>query len=84
MFVAHVIEKKSKEKCMEDVAVIRDFPEVFPDELPGLLPPRKVEFRIDVVPGATRIARAPYHLAPSKMKELLGQLQELLEKGFIR
>ncbi|GJY40058.1 putative reverse transcriptase domain-containing protein [Tanacetum coccineum] len=68
---------------MEDVPVIRDFPEVFPEELPGLPPPRQVEFRIDLVPGAAPVARAPYRLAPSEMKELSVQLQELLEKGFI-
>ncbi|GJZ19666.1 putative reverse transcriptase domain-containing protein [Tanacetum coccineum] len=66
------------------VPVIRDFPEVFPEELPGLPPPRQVEFRIDLVPGAAPVARAPYRLAPSEMKELSVQLQELLEKGFIR
>ncbi|GKE90015.1 putative reverse transcriptase domain-containing protein, partial [Tanacetum coccineum] len=46
------------------------FPEVFPEELPGLPPPRQVEFRIDLVPRAAPVARAPYRLAPSKMKEL--------------
>ncbi|GJT19987.1 putative reverse transcriptase domain-containing protein [Tanacetum coccineum] len=84
LFLAHVTESKSKEKRMEDVPVIRDFPEVFPEELPGLPPPRQVEFRIDLVPGAAPVARAPYRLAPSEMKELSVQLQELLEKGFIR
>ncbi|GJU31811.1 putative reverse transcriptase domain-containing protein [Tanacetum coccineum] len=79
-----VTKKKSKEKRLEDVSVIHDFPEVFLDDLPGLPPPRKVEFRIDLVPGAAPVARAPYRLAPSKMKELSVQLQELLEKGFIR
>ncbi|GKG01534.1 putative reverse transcriptase domain-containing protein, partial [Tanacetum coccineum] len=59
------------------------FPEVFPDELPGLPPPRQVEFRIDLIPGAAPVARAPYRLAPSEMKELSKQLQELSEKGFI-
>ncbi|GJY19335.1 putative reverse transcriptase domain-containing protein [Tanacetum coccineum] len=84
LFLAHVTKKKSKEKRMEDVPVIRDFPEVFPEELPGLPPPRQVEFQIDLVPGAAPVARAPYRLAPSEMKELSVQLQELLEKGFIR
>ncbi|GKB82545.1 putative reverse transcriptase domain-containing protein [Tanacetum coccineum] len=65
------------------VPVIRNFPEVFPEELPGLPPSRQVEFRIDLVPGAAPVARAPYRLAPSEMRELLIQLQELLEKGFI-
>ncbi|GJT17109.1 putative reverse transcriptase domain-containing protein [Tanacetum coccineum] len=84
LFLAQVTEQESKEKRLEDVPVIRDFPEVFPDELPGLSPPRQVEFRIDLIPGAAPVARAPYHLAPTKMKELSKQLQELLEKGFIR
>ncbi|GKD85622.1 putative reverse transcriptase domain-containing protein [Tanacetum coccineum] len=60
------------------------FPEVFPDELPGPSPPMQVESRIDLIPGAAPVARAPYRLAPSEMKELSKQLQELLEKGFIR
>ncbi|GJR68780.1 putative reverse transcriptase domain-containing protein [Tanacetum coccineum] len=78
------LKKKSKEKRLEDVPVIHDFLEVFPKELPGLPPPRQVEFRIDLVPGAAPVTHAPYRLAPSKMKELLVQLQELMEKGFIR
>ncbi|GJR16693.1 putative reverse transcriptase domain-containing protein [Tanacetum coccineum] len=76
--------KKLKEKRLEDVHVICDFPEVFPDDLPGLPPPRQVEFQIDLVPGAAPVACAPYRLAPSEMRELSVQLQELLEKGFIR
>nr|GEV71532.1 putative reverse transcriptase domain-containing protein [Tanacetum cinerariifolium] len=77
-------EDKSKEKQMEDVPVIRDFFEVFLEELLGLPPPRQVEFRIDLVLGAAPVVRAPYRLALSEMKEFLVQLQELLEKGFIR
>nr|GEY72291.1 putative reverse transcriptase domain-containing protein [Tanacetum cinerariifolium] len=84
LFVAHVTEKEPQEKQIEDVPVIRDFPKVFPDDLPGLHPPRQVEFRIDLVPGTAPVARAPYRLAPSKKKELAKQLQELSEKGFIR
>ncbi|GKA53526.1 putative reverse transcriptase domain-containing protein, partial [Tanacetum coccineum] len=83
LFLAHVTENKSKEKQMENVPVICDFPKAFPEELPGLPPPRQVEFRIDLVPGAAPVTRAPYRLAPSEMRELLVQLQELLEKGFI-
>ncbi|GJT99380.1 putative reverse transcriptase domain-containing protein [Tanacetum coccineum] len=84
LFLAQVTEQESKKKRLEDVPVIRDFPEVFPEDLPGLPPPRQVEFRIDLIPGAAPVARAPYRLAPSEMKELSKQLQELLEKGFIR
>nr|GFA19603.1 DNA/RNA polymerases superfamily protein [Tanacetum cinerariifolium] len=84
LFVAHVTEKEPQEKWIEDVPVIRDFPKVFPDDLSGLPPPWQVEFRIDLVPGAAPVARAPYRLAPSEMTELAKQLQELSEKGFIR
>ncbi|GKF69058.1 hypothetical protein Tco_0198737, partial [Tanacetum coccineum] len=75
---------KSKEKRLEDVPTIRDFSEVFPEDLPGLPPIRQVEFQIDLVPGAALVARAPYRLAPSEMEELSAQLQELSDKGFIR
>nr|GEW16200.1 putative reverse transcriptase domain-containing protein [Tanacetum cinerariifolium] len=84
LFLAQVTKQGSKDKRLEDVPVIQDFLEVFPDELPGLPPPRQVEFRIDLIPGAAPVARVPYHLAPSKMKELSEQLRELSEKGFIR
>ncbi|GKD24658.1 hypothetical protein Tco_1230872 [Tanacetum coccineum] len=84
LFLAHVTKKKPKEKRLEDVPVIRNFPEVFPDDLPRLPPPRQVEFRIDLVPGAAHVAHAPYRLAPSKTRELSEKLRELLEKGFIR
>nr|GEX98675.1 putative reverse transcriptase domain-containing protein [Tanacetum cinerariifolium] len=70
LFMAHVMEKKPNEKRLEDVTVIRDFLEVFSEELPGLPPSRQVEFQIDLVPGAALVARAPYRLAPSEMKEL--------------
>nr|GEY47723.1 hypothetical protein [Tanacetum cinerariifolium] len=69
---------------LEDVRVIQDFPEVFPEELPRLLPPRQVEFRIDLIPSATPVVCAPYCLAPTKMKELSKQLKELSEKGLIQ
>ncbi|GKG32966.1 hypothetical protein Tco_0430476, partial [Tanacetum coccineum] len=84
LFLAQVTEKEPKEKRLEDAPVVRDYPEVFPDDLPGLPPPRQVEFRIELVPGAAPVARAPYRLAPSELKELADQLQELSEKGFIR
>ncbi|GJT47657.1 putative reverse transcriptase domain-containing protein [Tanacetum coccineum] len=75
---------KSKEKRLEDVSIMRDFPKVFPEDLPRLPPAQQVEFQIDLVPGAAPVARAPYRLAPSKMQELSAQLQELADKGFIR
>ncbi|GJV43377.1 putative reverse transcriptase domain-containing protein [Tanacetum coccineum] len=73
-----------RRKQIKDVPIVRDFPEVFPEDLPGLPPTRPVEFQIDLILGAAPVARAPYRLAPSKMKELSEQLQELSDKGFIR
>ncbi|GJY32485.1 putative reverse transcriptase domain-containing protein [Tanacetum coccineum] len=88
VFLAHVttneVEDKSEKKRLEDVPIVRDFPEVFPEDLPGLPPTRQVEFQIDLVPGVAPVARAPYRLAPSEMKELSEQLKELSDKGFIR
>ncbi|GJS84174.1 putative nucleotidyltransferase, ribonuclease H [Tanacetum coccineum] len=77
-------EDRSGEKRLEDVPIVRDFPEVFPGELLGLPPTRQVEFQIDLMPGVAPVTRAPYRLAPSEMKELSKQLQELPDKGFIR
>ncbi|XP_073136989.1 uncharacterized protein [Henckelia pumila] len=66
------------------VDVVRDFEDVFPDEVAGIPPDREVEFSIDLIPGTVSISKAPYRLAPTKMKELKEQIQELLDKGFIR
>ncbi|GJW16232.1 putative reverse transcriptase domain-containing protein [Tanacetum coccineum] len=74
---------KVDEPKLSDISVVRDFVEVFPEDLSGLPPQRQVEFRIDLVPGATPVAKSPYRLAPSEMQELSGQLQELQDKGFI-
>ncbi|GJT03391.1 putative reverse transcriptase domain-containing protein [Tanacetum coccineum] len=88
VFLAHITTKeakdKSEKKWLEDVPIVRDFPKVFIEDLPGIPPARQVEFQIDLVPGAAPVARAPYRLAPSEMKELAEQLQELSDKGFIR
>ncbi|MFS7931163.1 putative nucleotidyltransferase, Ribonuclease H [Helianthus anomalus] len=83
IYMAQVIIEEPKPK-IEDLPVISEYPEVFPEDLPGLPPYRQVEFRIDIIPGAAPIARAPYRLAPTEMKELRTQLDELLAKGFIR
>ncbi|GJX20949.1 putative reverse transcriptase domain-containing protein [Tanacetum coccineum] len=88
VYLAQVTSKKtedqSKEKRLEDLPIVRDFLEVFPEDLPGLPPARQVKFQIDLVPGAAPIARAPYRLVPAKLQELSTQLQELSDKGFIR
>ncbi|GJW53500.1 putative reverse transcriptase domain-containing protein [Tanacetum coccineum] len=79
IILAQVIEKKSDEKRLEDIPVVREFPEVFPEDLPGLPPVCQVEFQIDLMLGAAPVARAPYRLAPSEMQELSNQLQELAD-----
>ncbi|GJX23904.1 hypothetical protein Tco_0228349, partial [Tanacetum coccineum] len=82
--VKALINAKVDEPRISDIPVVRDFTDVFPKDLLGLPPQRQVEFRIDLVPGATPVAKSPYRLAPSEMQELSGQLQELQDKGFIR
>nr|GFA01444.1 reverse transcriptase domain-containing protein [Tanacetum cinerariifolium] len=77
------MEKKSDEKRLENIHVVREFPDVFPEELPGLPPVRQVEFQINLIPRAAPVARAPYRLAPLEMQELSNQLQELADRGFI-
>ncbi|GKE67011.1 putative reverse transcriptase domain-containing protein [Tanacetum coccineum] len=74
-------KKKSDEKRLEDIPVVREFLEVFPEDLPGLPPVRQVEFQIDLIPRAAPVARAPYRLAPSEIHELSNQLQELSDRA---
>ncbi|KAL0549329.1 hypothetical protein IC582_013810 [Cucumis melo] len=68
----------------EDVPVVKEFLDVFPDELSGLPPDREIEFTIELLPGTAPISQAPYRMAPSELKELKMQLQELVDKGYIR
>ncbi|GJR62600.1 putative reverse transcriptase domain-containing protein [Tanacetum coccineum] len=75
---------KDKEKKQEEIVIVRDFLEVFPDDLFGLPPVWEIEFRIELVPRAMPVVRSPYRLAPSELEELSRQLKELQDKGFIR
>ncbi|GJV10187.1 putative reverse transcriptase domain-containing protein, partial [Tanacetum coccineum] len=83
IFLAHVNTKgtkdKSEKKRLEDVPIVQDFLEVFPEDLLGLHPTRQVEFQINLIPGAAPVARAPYRLAPSEMKELIDDLFDQLQ-----
>lgn len=83
-FLAHVVDTRKVSPKLEEIPIVNEFSDVFPDELPGIPPERQVEFRIDLLPGATPIAKTPYRLAPTEMQELMSQIQELLDKGFIR
>nr|GEW98420.1 putative reverse transcriptase domain-containing protein [Tanacetum cinerariifolium] len=78
------MEKKSEDKRLENIPVVREILDVFPEDLPGLPPVRQVEFQIDLIPRAVPVAHTPYRLAPSEMQELSYQLQELANRGFIR
>ncbi|GJS10429.1 putative reverse transcriptase domain-containing protein [Tanacetum coccineum] len=79
-----LMSAKASDKKQEEIVVVRNFPKVFPDDLSGLPPVRKIEFRIKLIPGATPVAKSPYRLTPSELEELSGQLKELQDKGFIR
>ncbi|GJU64580.1 putative nucleotidyltransferase, ribonuclease H [Tanacetum coccineum] len=78
------IKSESRLEVISSIRTQKDFPEVFPEELPGLPLIRQVDFHIELIPGAAPVARAPYRLAPAEMKELAEQLKELSDKGFIR
>ncbi|GKD68236.1 hypothetical protein Tco_1322326 [Tanacetum coccineum] len=78
-----IFQEKAKGQKQEEIVVVRDFPEVFSDDLSGLPPIQEIKFRIDLIPGAVPVVKSPYRLAPSKMEELSGQLKELQNKGFI-
>ncbi|XP_071694389.1 uncharacterized protein [Rutidosis leptorrhynchoides] len=83
-FLAYVIDVKKEKKVVSDIPVVSEYPEVFPDEFPGLPPIREVEYKIELVPGATPVTKAPYRLAPSEIREMMSQIQKLLDRGFIR
>ncbi|KAL6313804.1 hypothetical protein AAG906_010223 [Vitis piasezkii] len=82
-FLAYVVNEENDLK-LEDIPIVRDYPDVFPNDLPGLPSEKDVEFTIDLAPRTTPISKAPYRMAPMELKELKIQLQELLDKGFIR
>jgi len=83
-FLCQVVKTKDAESSLVDIPVVREFPDVFPNEIPGMPPLREVEFCTDLIPRAVPISRAPYRMAPTELKELKTQLEELLEKGYIR
>ncbi|MCI43765.1 cellular nucleic acid-binding protein, partial [Trifolium medium] len=69
---------------MEELPVVCEFPDVFPGDVSDVPPEREVEFTIDLIPGTSLISMAPYQMSASELKELKKQLEELLEKKFIR
>ena len=83
-YLATVRDTQQGELKLEDIPIVREFPDVFPEDLSGLPPDREIEFSIDLLPGSNPISKAPYRMAPAELRELKAQLQELLDKGFIR
>ncbi|GKB67141.1 putative reverse transcriptase domain-containing protein, partial [Tanacetum coccineum] len=71
-----LMSTRASDKTQEEIVVVKDFPEVFPDDLSGLLPIREIEFWIELIPGATPVAKSIYCLSPSELEELSGQLKE--------
>nr|GFD02943.1 putative reverse transcriptase domain, aspartic peptidase domain protein [Tanacetum cinerariifolium] len=83
-FLATIHDTNSDVPSIHDQSIVSEFPDVFPNELPGIPPVHEVEFNIELIPRAEPISKAPYRMAPIELKELKDQLQELLERGFIR
>ncbi|XP_075497765.1 uncharacterized protein LOC142534999 [Primulina tabacum] len=83
-FLVYAVDLSQDERRIYDILVVREFHDVFPEEIPGFPPEREVEFSIELMPGTEPISRAPYRLAPAELKELKEQLQDLWSKGYIR
>ncbi|KAI5323257.1 hypothetical protein L3X38_032329 [Prunus dulcis] len=82
-YIAHVIDTRDNGLRLEDIPVVQEFPDVFPEDLLGLPPYREIKFIIELAPGTELISQAPYRMAPAKVRGLKTQLQELVDKGFI-
>ena len=83
-FLALILDSKRGQVDVEKIPVVREFPDVFPEELPSIPLEREVDLSIEIVPGTAPVSRAPYRMVPVELKELKVQLQELLDKGFVR
>ncbi|CAA0839221.1 Unknown protein, partial [Striga hermonthica] len=83
-YLVSLVEDSQRAQTPHDVPIVREFVDVFPDELPGGPPNRQVEFSIDLIPGAGPVSKAPYRMAPKELQELKTQIQELFRLGFIR
>ena len=81
--LAYMINSEATNEKLEDIPIVKEFPDVFPEELPGLPLDRDIEFSIELLPGTGPISKAPYRMATAKLRELK-LLQDLLDKGFIR
>lgn len=83
-YLASIVDLQDEESSLDKIPIACEFPDVLPDDLLGLSPDREIEFGINLMPGTTPISKAPYRMVPTELKELKTQLQELLDKKFIR
>ena len=83
-YLAYAIEVRDSGSRLEDILVVREFLDVFPEDLLGIPPDREIDFQIELAPGTEPISKAPYRMAPSELKELKVQMEELVNKGFVR
>ena len=83
-YLEFVVDRRQEGTRLEDIPIVKDFPDVFPDDISSLPPDRAIEFVIELIPGTKPISIPPYRMAPAELKELKTQLEELLSKGFIR
>ena len=83
-YLAFVVDRRQEGTRLEDISIVKEFLDVFPDDISGLPPDREIEFVIELIPGTEPISIPPYRMAPAELKELKAQLEEMLNKGFIR
>ena len=83
-YLAYAIEVRDSGSRLEDILAVREFPDVFPKDLPSIPPNREIDFHIELAPGIEPISKAPYRMAPLELKELKVQMEELVNKGFVR
>ena len=83
-YLAFVVDRRQERTRPEDIPIVKEFPDVFQDDISGLPPDREVEFTIDLIPGTEPISIPPYRMSPAELRELKAQLEELLSKGFIQ
>ena len=83
-YLEFVVDRREEGTRLEDIPIVNEFLDVFPDDISGLPPDRAIEFVIELVPGTEPISILPYRMVPAELKELKAQLEELLSKGFIR
>ena len=83
-YLAYAIEVRDSGSLLEDIPIVREFPDVFPENLPSIPLDREIDFQIELAPGTEPISKAPYRMAHLELKELKAQMEELVSKGFVR